>query len=81
VFKIIIASLEAPGVGQCGDGIGPILWGAFGSLIKWAEDGIAPDTLIGTSQRINSAVLRRPLCPYPLVGAYKGGRPKRGLLV
>jgi hypothetical protein len=64
---------EAPGVGHCWGGIGPFPGDAFGSLIKWVEEGLAPDILDGTSLPVNGKVRRRPLCPYPLVSAYIGG--------
>jgi hypothetical protein len=68
---------EAPGVGHCWGGIGPFPGDAFGSLIKWVEEGIAPETLVGTSSSVNGTVRHQPLCPYPLVSAYKGGDPSQ----
>ena len=67
---------ESPGVGHCFGGVGPFPGGAFGALVKWVEEGVAPDELAGTSAPgIDGTVLRRPLCPYPLVAAYRGGDP------
>lgn len=68
---------EAPGVGHCWGGIGPFPGDAFASLMRWVEEGIAPDVLAGTSPPVNGKVQHRPLCPYPLVSAYKGGDPNQ----
>jgi hypothetical protein len=53
----------APGVAHCGGGPGPAPVGQFESLVKWVEDGVAPETL---------ATRTHPLCLYPLVARYKG---------
>jgi len=53
----------APGVAHCGGGPGPAPVGQFESLVKWVEEGVAPETL---------ATRGRPLCQYPLVAKYKG---------
>lgn len=46
---------------------------AFEAVVKWVEDGIPPDSLSGANVQKG---MRRPLCPYPLVAAYKGGDVK-----
>jgi len=80
---------HAPGVGHCGLGIlgnasqGP--WpenGAdFAALIKWVEEGIAPNEVIGEGYTAGTNLnplapptfnLTRPLCPYPQTGVYNG---------
>ncbi|KAL4881167.1 Tannase/feruloyl esterase [Aspergillus karnatakaensis] len=64
--------LEAPGVGHCFGGPGPVPNGALGQLMDWVENGIAPDTLHATRGSNNTA---RDLCPYPLKQRYAGGDP------
>jgi feruloyl esterase len=42
------------------------------AVIKWVEEGVAPETIIA-SRIVNAAVvLERPLCVYPKVAVYKG---------
>ena len=40
---------------------------SIGTLEKWVEKGVAPDTMLGVGQGMT-----RPLCPYPQVAEYKG---------
>ena len=65
---------EAPGVGHCRGGIGVAPFSPLEAVIAWVERGEAPDTLLASSLDGSTA---RPLCPYPLVSAYKGGDAKR----
>ena len=63
----------APGVGHCGGGPGPAPAGQFDAVVKWVEQGQAPDTLTAVRRDQAGAVIRsRPLCQYPLVARYKG---------
>jgi Tannase and feruloyl esterase len=63
----------APGVGHCGGGVGPAPTGQLEALVKWVEEGVAPDTLTAVSTDANGNVVRsRPLCAYPLVARYTG---------
>jgi feruloyl esterase len=63
----------APGVGHCGGGSGPAPSGQFEAVVKWVEDGQAPQTLQAVARDQAGEVTRtRPLCPYPLVARYKG---------
>jgi hypothetical protein len=64
---------EAPGVAHCGGGAGPAP-DAHNDLVKWVEEGIAPDTLRAFDQYGKGAV--RELCQYPLVQRFVGGDPK-----
>jgi feruloyl esterase len=67
---------EAPGVAHCAGGKGPFPLKAFESLVKWVEEGVAPDVLDTQSMPVASegeeVVYRRPLCPWPKVAAYRG---------
>jgi len=50
-------------VGHCGGGPGPAPQGQFDAVVKWVEDGKAPETLTTRT---------RPLCQFPLLAKYKG---------
>jgi hypothetical protein len=64
----------APGVSHCEGGSGPQPTGVLDALVRWVEDGKAPETLLATSHdKTTGAVIRsRPLCQYPLVAKFKG---------
>ena len=59
----------APGMGHCGGGPGVNTFDSIGTIEKWVEKGIAPDTMLGTGQQ---GTLTRPLCAYPQYAEYKG---------
>lgn len=65
---------EAPGVGHCYGGLGPIPNGAISQLAAWVEKDEAPVTLHATQGSNNTA---RDLCPYPLRQKYLGGDPRK----
>jgi feruloyl esterase len=58
----------APGMGHCGGGPGVNTFDSIGTLEKWVEKGVAPDTILGTGAH----GMTRPLCPYPQFAEYKG---------
>jgi feruloyl esterase len=58
----------APGMGHCGGGPGVNTFDSIGTLEKWVEKGVAPDTMLGTGAQD----LSRPMCPYPQFAEYKG---------
>lgn len=67
----------APNVAHCGGGTGPAPADPFGALVKWREQGVAPDTLLaklpaGQGVNTTNATMTRPLCPYPDVAVYDG---------
>lgn len=63
----------APGVGHCAGGPGPQPTGQLDALVRWVEDGEAPDTLLAVGRGEDGAIVRtRPLCQYPLVARYSG---------
>jgi feruloyl esterase len=63
----------APGVAHCGGGTGPAPSGQFDAVLKWVEEGQAPDTLSAVRRDQAGQVIRsRPLCQYPLVARYSG---------
>lgn len=63
----------APGVAHCNGGPGPAPSGQFEAVMRWVEDGAAPDTLQAVRRdQAGNAVRTRPLCQYPLVARYRG---------
>lgn len=63
----------APGVAHCaGGGPAPDTATALDVLIRWVEDGVAPDTLPANMTTGNTTVSRN-LCRFPLVARFDGG--------
>jgi feruloyl esterase len=62
----------APGVGHCGGGPGPQPEGQFDAVVRWVEEGKAPDTLRAVRRGQTGATRSRPLCQFPLVAKYTG---------
>ncbi|MDR3735674.1 MAG: tannase/feruloyl esterase family alpha/beta hydrolase [Acidobacteriaceae bacterium] len=65
-----------PGMEHCGGGPGPGDFNALDAVVKWVEQGIAPDRLIVT-QAVSAGddhkqIQERLLCPYPSVAQYRG---------
>lgn len=67
-----------PGVDHGFRGPGPTPTGQFEALIRWVEEGRAPDMLLGERRDPSGKVIgTRPLFPYPRVARYKGtGNPE-----
>lgn len=66
---------RAPGVGHCGIGsTGPVPLDPFGALVKWVEQGGAPDMLLSGGGTAAPAPFgrTRPVCPYPQTAIYNG---------
>jgi feruloyl esterase len=42
------------------------------AVIKWVEQGVAPDKIIATKFSGSTLTLSRPLCPYPAQAVYNG---------
>ncbi|HKS38953.1 MAG TPA: tannase/feruloyl esterase family alpha/beta hydrolase [Verrucomicrobiae bacterium] len=63
----------APGIDHGFRGAGPTPIGQMEAIIRWVEDGQAPDKLMAERRDSNGKVVRtRPLFPYPQVAKYKG---------
>ncbi len=61
-----------PGMFHCGGGIGCGSFDKLTPLMKWVEQGAAPDSIVA-SRIVNGQTNRtRPLCPYPQIAKYKG---------
>lgn len=64
----------SPGGAHCSGGVGYFAEDALQALVDWVENDIVPDMLKGvTLPDTNGTVKSAPICPYPLVAAYKGG--------
>ncbi len=63
----------SPGTDHGYRGIAPAPVGEVDALIRWVEEGVAPDELLAERRDKDGKLLRsRPLYPYPLVAKYKG---------
>ena len=63
----------APGVGHCSGGSGPQPAGQFDALVRWVEEGMAPEVLNAARRnKAGKVVGSRPLCRFPLVARYQG---------
>jgi feruloyl esterase len=61
----------APGVAHCGGGVGPQPQNLFNTLVNWAENAVAPDSILSSG-----GGRTRPLCPFPQTAIYDGvGNP------
>ncbi len=62
-----------PGMGHCAGGPATDQFDAFGTLVKWVENGQAPDRIdAGTTLFSPWPGRTRPLCPYPAIARYIG---------
>jgi len=62
-----------PGVDHGFHGAGVTPTGQMEAILRWVEEGKAPDKLIGEKRDSKGKVTRtRPLFPYPLTAKYKG---------
>lgn len=76
----------SPGTAHCSPGQGPFPHGVLEDLIRWVEEGSAPEQLVAqnltnvdpttgdlSGSKNDTAGRGRPLCPYPRVQKYIGG--------
>lgn len=73
---------EAPGVGHCSGGVGAQPVKTLEALVKWVEQGVAPDTLLamnatlyGDEPGLGQSLPVRKLCAWPKVQTWNGGDP------
>ena len=67
-----------PGMYHCAGGPGPNVFDAITPLVNWAENGVAPETILATKFVNNTppaVEMTRPLCVYPKVARYIGSGP------
>jgi feruloyl esterase len=60
-----------PGMAHCGGGPGLSQFSGMDALVRWVEEGVAPDSIVA-SGRVGGADIQRPVCRYPLVARYRG---------
>jgi len=64
-----------PGAGHCGGGPSLDTFDALSAVVRWVEQGVAPDSITATGRAFPGR--SRPLCAYPLHAQYKGqGNPE-----
>jgi pimeloyl-ACP methyl ester carboxylesterase len=75
---------EAPGVGHCSGGVGAQPVRELEALVKWVEQGVAPDTLEAVNATLygeepgpGQSLPVRNLCAWPKRQRYNGGDPVR----
>lgn len=61
-----------PGVFHCAGGPGCDTAPRLAALIRWVEEGLAPETIVATKRLPDDRIRSRPLCPFPQVARYKG---------
>jgi hypothetical protein len=59
-----------PGMNHCAGGPALDSFDALGAVVKWVEQGTAPDSIIATGTYFPGR--SRPLCPFPKYAKYKG---------
>jgi feruloyl esterase len=63
----------APGVDHGFRGAGPTPTGQMDAIVRWVEEGKAPDRLVAELRDKDGKIVRtRPLFPYPQAAKYKG---------
>jgi feruloyl esterase len=60
-----------PGMAHCGGGPGLTDFHGMDALVKWVEQGVAPDSIVA-SGKPGGVSVERPVCPYPQVAKYRG---------
>ena len=63
-----------PGMHHCTGGPGPYNFDPLTPLIGWVEAGVAPDRIIGEVPAGPQAGRTFPLCPFPSLAVYQGGK-------
>lgn len=65
-----------PGMGHCSGGAyGTDQFDAFGAVVRWVENGSAPDVMVSTARAAAGVAWpgrTRPLCAYPKEAVYNG---------
>lgn len=64
----------APGVDHCGGGLtaGAVPSDPFGALVRWVENGTAPEHLDASTLPGAETAFTRKVCRYPLIARYNG---------
>lgn len=61
-----------PGVGHCGNGVGPDQFDKMRLLEDWVERDVAPGNVIASKVSNGKVSMTRPLCAWPERAVYKG---------
>ncbi|MFT4103608.1 MAG: tannase/feruloyl esterase family alpha/beta hydrolase [Burkholderiaceae bacterium] len=69
-------AFAVPGMDHCSGGAdGTDQFDAFGAIVKWVEEGVAPDVMMSTARAaagVSWPGRTRPLCAYPKEAVYNG---------
>lgn len=69
-------AFAVPGMDHCSGGAdGTDKFDAYGAVVKWVEEGVAPDVMISTARAAAGVTWpgrTRPLCAFPKEAVYKG---------
>jgi Tannase and feruloyl esterase len=57
---------------HCGGGPGPDTFDKLGAVVRWVEQGIAPDKIVASHSTHGVVDMTRPLCPYPKMARWNG---------
>ncbi|MBL8269407.1 tannase/feruloyl esterase family alpha/beta hydrolase [Steroidobacter sp.] len=61
-----------PGMFHCRGGNAPNTFELLPELVKWVEQGVAPDRVVATQSGAQGLIRTRPLFPYPSYAKYTG---------
>jgi len=61
-----------PGLGHCMGGTGATQFDPLGTLERWVEQGVAPESIDASGTNASAQPITRKLCPYPFVARYDG---------
>jgi feruloyl esterase len=63
-----------PGMDHCGAiGGGLEDWDRLAPLVRWVQQGAAPDRIVASQTLSDKTIRTRPLCPYPREARWVGG--------
>lgn len=65
-----------PGMNHCAGGAATDDFDALAALVRWVEEGRAPERIEARGSGGAFAAVARPLCPFPKVARYQGGDEK-----
>lgn len=65
-----------PGMNHCAGGAATDDFDALTAVVRWVEEGQAPERIEARGSSGAFAGVSRPLCPFPKVARYKGGDEK-----
>jgi len=66
-------SFLVPGMGHCAGGPATDRFDGLDALVRWVEQGQAPERVLASGSGAVPASISRPLCPWPKQARYDGG--------